>query len=95
MGVSFKTLSRDLHILIHVLRLPVKRSKRCIWLTEPIKLCNRCAAIGEQFRNLAGSQHSLNRDTAGNHFMRDRGGEPLQHIQAEWRPEAAVPLFPN
>lgn len=48
-----------------------------------------------QLRHSAGSQHSLNRDTAGNHFMRDRGGEPLQHIQAEWRPKAAAPPIPN
>jgi hypothetical protein len=92
---GFKSEASDLHFLKRHLKLPVTRSRRRFLLKAPISLCKSCAAIGEQFRNSAGVKHSLNRDTAGNHLMCDRDGESLQHIQAEWRPKAAAPPFPN
>jgi hypothetical protein len=49
-GHGYKNLSRDLHTLIHGLRLPVKRSYRCLWLAEAIPLCQSHLEIGEQFR---------------------------------------------
>jgi hypothetical protein len=49
LGVNYKTLSRDLHALIHGMRLPVTRSRRCVWLAAPIQLCTHCELIGRQF----------------------------------------------
>jgi hypothetical protein len=49
MGHGYKAFSRDLHTLIHGLRLPVKRSKRCAWLAAPVQLCQHHSEVGEQF----------------------------------------------
>ena len=49
-GGSFKTFSSDLHTLIHVLKLPVQRTKRCVKLLAPVSLCQGCAHLGEQLR---------------------------------------------
>jgi hypothetical protein len=48
----FSTISSDLHLLVHQLRLPIKRKHQGYLLTEPIRLCKNCARLGEQLRQV-------------------------------------------
>jgi hypothetical protein len=45
LNVKFRIISSDLHILVHQLRLPMKRTRRCILLKEPLHLCPNCARL--------------------------------------------------
>jgi hypothetical protein len=49
-GVNFKTISSDLRVLIHQLRLPIKWNRQGIMLTAPVFLCKHCAQTGERIR---------------------------------------------
>lgn len=49
LGVSFKTISSDLHVLVHQLRLPIKRTHQGFLLTDPVHLCENCTRLGKQF----------------------------------------------
>jgi len=49
LSVSFKTISSDLHVLVHQLRLPIKRTHQGFLLTDPVHLCENCTRLGKQF----------------------------------------------
>jgi hypothetical protein len=51
LNVKFKIISRDLNMLEHQLRLPIKRTHHGILLTEPVRLCKNCAGLGKQLRH--------------------------------------------
>lgn len=42
-NMPYGALDHDLHLLMFRLRLPIKRSRRGILLTEPVRLCENCA----------------------------------------------------
>jgi hypothetical protein len=52
LGVSFKTISSDLHLLVYQLRLPIKRTHQGFLLTESVRLCKNCARLGERLRQI-------------------------------------------
>lgn len=61
LDVKFGIVSRDLNLLMHQLRLPIKRMPRGFALTEPVRLCPNCARLCLNVQALRHGENQQNR----------------------------------
>jgi hypothetical protein len=76
LGSGFKDVSRLVHTLKHELHLPLRRTRRGVYLTAPIHVCPDCVRRNE--RHPASDNFRTVPDAAGTGRARAQGGQAVR-----------------